>query len=56
MINLTRIEPDPPNEDDLAEYIYQEFLRIADALNENFNAIETKVLEMETRLDTLENP
>lgn len=49
------LEPDtPPSSGDLEEYIYREFLRIADSLNSNFQEIATRLDDIENRLTNLE--
>lgn len=56
-MSFTFIEPDtPPSSGELEDYIYQEFLRIADAMNQNFEEIETRLSGLETRVTALENP
>jgi hypothetical protein len=63
-MSLTFVEPDsPPSSGELEDYLYKEFLRIADNLNQNFSelekrliAIELKQVEFENRIHALENP
>ncbi len=54
MINF---EPDvPPLSGELEDFMYREFVRIADALNENFDEIETRLTALENRVTALETP
>jgi chaperonin cofactor prefoldin len=47
------IEPDPPS-GDINEYIYQELLRLADALNANLEEIDNRLETLEQTIQSLD--
>jgi chaperonin cofactor prefoldin len=47
------IEPDPPS-GDTNEYIYQELLRLADALNANLEEIDNRLETLEQTIQSLD--
>ena len=52
-MELLVVEPDAPFDEDLSQYVYLELVKMAEAINQNFDEIDKELKNLDARITAL---